>query len=103
MTMVDKRSAMAALVRTRRLARHPKYHALSEVCDGLHDCDHVSPWTKSACNLDADLMIIGQDWVSEPFLRAHSDVSLGLGHDPKLATNKNLQRLLRDQFGMSFS
>ena len=94
---------MAALVRARPLSRHPKYRALKEVCDCLPDCEFVSPWTKSACNLDADLMIVGQDWVSEPFLREHSDVLRQLGYDPKLPTNKNLQDLLRDQFGLSLS
>jgi hypothetical protein len=103
MATLDKQSAMATVVAARRLARHPIHRALSKISNGRYDCEFVSPWTKSACNLDADLMIIGQDWVSESFLLKHSDVLRQLGYDPKLATNKNLQRLLLDQFGLSFS
>lgn len=98
-----KKTAIQQLVRARQAARHPKHWALSEISSGFYDCDFVSPRTKSACNLDADLMIVGQDWVSEPFLRARSEVLQRLGHDPRLPTNKNLQRLLREQFGMAFA
>ena len=37
------------------------------------ECDHVVPWTISACNVDADLMLIAQDWASEDFLNALSE------------------------------
>ncbi|MDF0578914.1 uracil-DNA glycosylase family protein [Bradyrhizobium yuanmingense] len=66
------------------------------------------PWTKSACRLDADLMIIGQDWASEGYLRRNdgakqrADRAL-TGQDAHLATNQNLKRLLASHFGLCFS
>lgn len=61
----------------------------------------VSPYTKSAGNLDASLMILLQDWacdevLREPLLQAR----VYLGHDPNRRTNQQLKELLRQYFRM---
>lgn len=70
---------------------------------GVYDCDHVSPWTKSADNPDAEVMIVGQDWASIEMLSGpiHPE-RVRLGYDPERSTNQNLQRLLRDHFSLAF-
>jgi restriction system protein len=57
----------------------------------------------SACNVDSELMIIGQDWASEDFLSKEPNARMrALGHNPELATNRNLHRLLHESFGRRF-
>ena len=53
-------------------------------------------------------MIVGQDWISEDYLNKNSapekrQKRRELGQDPNLVTNKNLKRLLKDHFDLSFS
>jgi hypothetical protein len=62
----------------------------------------VVPWTKSACNVDAKLMIIAQDWASEKYFQRPKNrtswrdtLRTHLGQDPQLPTNRNIRRLLR--------
>src|ERR1700681_721898 len=77
---------------------------------GRWECEYVVPWTKSACNLDAQLMIIGQDWASERFLtdpryntpkRIHDREKIG--QDEYLPTNRRLKSLLQKHFLLEFS
>jgi restriction system protein len=108
-TPSNKAHRLAALA---QLRRHPDagtcrdgysrdYRRIEEFHDRYYDQhDWVSPWTISACNVESDLMIIGQDWASEDFLLKDADPRIRqFGHDPTLATNRNLKRLLREAFG----
>ncbi|KJC43695.1 hypothetical protein UP09_17110 [Bradyrhizobium sp. LTSP885] len=97
----DKQISLSQLVALRRNEEHESYFVLHKFDDGAWDFDYVVPWTKSACNVDAKLMIIGQDWSSEEFLRNQKNntsdrVALRkqLGQDPHLPTNKNIKRWL---------
>ena len=69
---MDKATALAALINHRRNETHENYHHLHSFDDGFWDFDFVVPWTKSACNLSAQLMIVAQDWASEDFLIKHN-------------------------------
>jgi hypothetical protein len=98
---MDKHAALAQLVALRRSEEHESFFVLHRFDGGAWDCDYVVPWTKSAQNVDAKLMIIGQDWASEDFLRNPKNnepdrVALRkqLGQDPCLATNQNIKRWL---------
>jgi hypothetical protein len=98
---MDKHAALAQLVKLRRSDEHGTFFVLHRFDDGAWDFDHVVPWTKSAQNIDAKLMLIGQDWASEDFLRnpKHNTpdrVALRkqLGQDPCLPTNQNIKRWL---------
>lgn len=107
---MNKASALYELVAKRRSEPHSAYHHLHSFDGGIWDCEHVVPWTKSACNLDADLMIIGQDWASEKFLREPKYNKperirgrKAAGQDEYLPTNRRLKSLLRAHFGMDFA
>lgn len=105
---MDKQAAMATLIAKRRAEKDRGYHHLHQYDGGSWDFDHVVPWTKSACRLDADLMIIGQDWASDDYLRRNDDpmtraARLRTGQDQHLATNRNLRSLLAAHFGLDFS
>jgi restriction system protein len=86
----------------RRSSRTPsRYHALAEYHDGAYECELVSPYTKSAGNVDSPIFVMLQDWLSHTVaLKWNPDISR-LGRNPRLATNRNLDRLLRNHFRMA--
>jgi restriction system protein len=96
---VGKKEALANLILLRKKDRNPKYCALSEFEGGFYDTDGIDPWTISACNLDADLMIVGQDWCSADSLSksdpAQRELRRHYGRDANFPTNKRLQELLK--------
>ena len=100
---IGKRERLAALARHRRDNVFPGYRGIGEYHSGAYECDFVSPYTKSAGNLNADIMLVLQDWCSDKFLRKQKRVDsdlVTLGHDPKLPTNRNLKSLLSTHFGI---
>jgi len=66
----------------------------------VYECDFVSPYTKGACNVDADIFLLLQDWSSDDEMKRSSidpDV-LHYGRTLSLPTNRNLEQLLYDYF-----
>ena len=97
----SKRDRLVDLVRHRQENVPPGYGGIGDYHSGAYECDFVSPYTKSAQNLDADIMLVLQDWCSDKFLRKPVDPEVvELGHDPQRQTNKNLKRLLCTHFGI---
>jgi restriction system protein len=98
----EKLAALSALAERRRAADPGgAYRQVGYFHDGLHDRHGwVSPWTISACNVESDVMIVGQDWASDDFLREAADPEQGAnGEKKRLETNKNLKWLLKEGFG----
>lgn len=97
-----KAAALLALTHKRKATRLKGYQCVGDFQNGRFECDHVSPWTKSGRNLDATIMIIGQDWVSADVLASYAPDSpvAERGFDAAFPTNANLDRLLRDHFGL---
>lgn len=66
----------------------------------------MSPYTKSAQNFDADVMLVLQDWCSVDYLECTEHDServeqlTKLGHDPTRQTNRNLKTLLYNHFAI---
>jgi hypothetical protein len=57
-TTEQKREKLLQLAKKRMADRLPPHYSLGEFHDGYYECDYVSP------NVDAELMLIGQDWAS---------------------------------------
>jgi uracil-DNA glycosylase len=93
---MTKQAKIAELSEKRRNARLPGYENLHEFHTGFYDCDYVGPWTKSGSNMDAAVMVVGQDWSSGDVLgRDPPDQFVARhGYDPSFPTNKNLDNLL---------
>lgn len=97
---MSKSEEMAVLVAKRKATQWPGYKGIGDYHDGVYECDHVSPLSKAAGNLDSPVMLLAQDWDSDDGLtRPPKDPSLG--YDPDLATNKNLDALLLAHFQRS--
>ena len=98
---MDKREALIKLARKRQRARWPGYKNLRDYHGGAYECLHVSPYTKSADNVDSRIMVFLQDWTSDESIRRGLDEDcIKLGYTPSLPTNRNLIRLLQTHFGV---
>jgi restriction system protein len=103
MTAERKHEELLRLVEQRRSERLSPHFNLHDFHGGFYDCPHVSPWSISACNVDAELMLIGQDWVSSNILEREPDeLRRKLGQDPSSSTNRNLGEFLQ-RMGTEFS
>lgn len=101
---LSKQEALLALAHKRQQQIPAGYRGIGDYHSGAYECDYVSPYTKSAHNLDADIMFILQDWSSDAFLRLPiNEQVVELGYTPELPTNKNLIALLNAHFGVSLS
>lgn len=96
-----KRRQLLQLAKQRQTARWRGYRGIRSYYNGAYECDHVSPYTKSAKNVDAEVFVMLQDWSSHEGISKGFDPDVKrLGHTPALATNRNLIRLLSDIFGL---
>ena len=99
---MNKQEALATLARNRQEAQRSGYRNIGDYHGGAYECLHVSPYTKSAGNVDADIMVLLQDWTSDEFIRGPLGAGVvALGYTEGLPTNKNLSRLLREHFNVS--
>lgn len=97
----DKQDQLRELGIQRASATPPDgYLNLSDVAGGRFECEHVSPYTKCAANLDASVFVLLQDWCSEGGLSRLGEEKLALldryGRLPNLQANLNLDTLLRN-------
>ena len=88
--MESKQRQYAALVAKRkecRMCDNLENPALPPLCH--FDSDHIGPWSRLHGDLDAQLMVVGQDW---------GDVNYDIKYlgcdDPGNATMRNLEKLL---------
>src|SRR5688500_10231319 len=99
---MHKKSQLLVLAKLRQAARWPGYTSIANYHDGIYECDFVSPYTKTAGNLDAEVMVVLQDWSSHEELKEGlNENTVRLGYDPTQPTSRNLERLLTATFGLS--
>jgi uracil-DNA glycosylase len=86
----DRASAYAALVRARKDCHACAGLINPAACDGgIYDSDHIGPWSLWQGNLQADLVIVGQDWGDTRYF------SKNKGHDAvRNRTSETLRCLL---------
>src|SRR5438477_8132572 len=99
---MDKHAELLKLAKLRQATRWEGYKCIGDYPNGIYECDFVSPYTKTAGNVDAEILVMLQDWSSDESLRDLIDYELAtLGHTPHLPTNRNLTRLLNATFGLT--
>ena len=99
--MNKKASGLLDLGRKRRAERWRRYACIGDFHGGAYECEFVSPYTKSAGNVDANVMVLLQDWASEdvlagPFLPDRVEH----GYDPARGTNRRLKQRLSTHLGL---
>ena len=67
----------------------------SQIEEGRYDCDHVGPWSRWQGNLDASLLLVGQDWGDTGYFIRQKG-----WERPRNPTNKALVEFL-DSIGLS--
>ena len=103
----QKHIEIKKIVVRRQTARWEKYYNLVDFRNGIYECDHVSPYSHGAQNVNAKVMLVLQDWGSIDYLKSlcdkdHESLSR-LGRDPKLFTNKNITDLLNRHFHLDLA
>src|SRR5260221_12658035 len=61
----------------------------AQLFNGAQDSPEIGPWTRWQGALDAELMVVGQDWGDVDYLRTHNGLD-----DPDNSTNVTLRQLL---------
>ena len=87
---MSKQKRYLELVESRKACRACKELKNPSVCaGGVFDSDHIGPWSRWQANLDARLLVIGQDWGDTRYFVDHQ------GFDtPENPTNRHLKELL---------
>jgi hypothetical protein len=99
--VIDKDARLKELALLRKKTRWPGYRCIGDYHGGVYECDFVSPYTRSAQKVDADLMILLQDWSCDEVLSGDFLLErVTIGHDPRRVTNRRLQHLLQRHFGL---
>jgi len=101
---MDKRARLLSLARLRQRTRWHGYSSIADYHGAAYECDFVSPYSKTAGNVDAAIMVLLQDWSSHENLSGPLDEDArDLGYTPGEPTNRNLARLLKVTFGLSIA
>jgi hypothetical protein len=101
---MDKPSRLLALAKVRQAARWPPHKCIGDYHGGAYECEYVSPYSISAHNPDAAVMVILQDWASDGWLSGPYDQETQrLGYTPTAGTNVQLKRLLRQHLGLELA
>jgi len=101
---MDKHQALLELAIKRKQTTYRDYKRLSDYKDGKYECDiYVSPYTKGAHNVNADIFVLLLDWASDKQMKkelTHEEEAeeLQFGRTLNQKTNINLENLLRDYF-----
>jgi hypothetical protein len=102
--MPHKNAALHRLALKRKSDVWPGYRSIASFHSGVYECDHVSPYTKTAGNVDADVFLMLQDWSSSRALEGEvCQDSIELGHSSAIYTNLHLKQLLERHFGLSLA
>jgi uracil-DNA glycosylase len=100
LTRTDKSGLLETLAHTRQATRWEGYRSIADYHDGAYECGFVSPYTKSAGNVDAQVFLLLQDWCSDTCHSGPLDPDLmRYGRKPTLPTNRTLDRLVETHLG----
>lgn len=98
---MTKAARLLQLAKQRQATTYPGYTAIGDYDNGVWECDYVSPFSLSANNVDAEVLIVLQDWCSsDSFDCEVCPTTLRLGHTPSVRTNINLKALLAEHLGL---
>jgi hypothetical protein len=93
-TYMNRQEAYKTLVEKRKnCGLCTKTGLVNPACfeNGDYDSDHIGPWSRWQGNLNADIMVVGQDWGDIAYFKKYEGFDQPSGNP----TNTNLQQFLR--------
>jgi len=107
---MDKTTALLDLaIKRKQTEPRPGSTRISDYQHGIYECDYVSPFTKGACKVNADIFLLLQDWsshndMSKPVINLERQrLELKYGYTPNQLTNIKLTELLKTYFSVEIS
>jgi len=97
--MIDKDFELKKIALKRKNSIYIGYENIPEIYDKE---DYVTPYTKSAHNINTEIIIILQDWSSDSIKRRIDYDAIDFGYTRKLQTNVNLKQFLKSIFNKDF-
>jgi len=93
MPQMNKRAAYADLVQARKACAvcGAALTNPAQYCGGAHDCDEIGTWSRWRGDLDAAVMVVGQDWGDVGYFERNRGLD-----DPVNPTNVALVALMRE-------
>jgi restriction system protein len=103
----NKRASLHELAIKRQQATWPRQEGFKNLDDymgGRFECNHVSPYTRAAGNVDSDILVFLQDWTSDaPKSERELAAMDQFGRTPWRPTNKKLDSLIETHFDRDIS
>jgi hypothetical protein len=98
----EKKAKLRDLAGLRKASHWSGYKNIGDFYGGCYECEeHVSPYTNDAGNVDSDIFVMLQDWLSEEDIKPPdpNPEIRSEGYTPSANTNRYLQKLLSTHFG----
>jgi uracil-DNA glycosylase family 4 len=92
---MTKEKELSKLAKLRQKTKYDGYKSIADYEDGFYECDYVSPYSKSANNINADVFIVLQDWSSDDNMHGVCHETNRLGYTPSVGTNIKLIEYLK--------
>lgn len=86
-----KEKELLKLAELRQNTKYEGYKSIGDYENKYYECDYVSPYSKSAHNVDADVFVVLQDWSSDDNMRGICQETNRLGHTLSVGTNRKLK------------
>lgn len=93
---MNKELELLKLAKKRQSSVYDGYKGIGDYEQGYYECDYVSPYSKSAHNIDANVFVILQDWSSDENMHGKCELTMKYGFTPEVGTNKKLKSLLHE-------
>ena len=104
MEKMNKKERLRELGLLRQTSCFEGFNNLAAYHIGAYECEHVSPYTKSAGNVNSLIVFVLQDWASHESLSRDMDLEVAQhGYTLSQPTNVNLIDLLSRHFGLILS
>lgn len=92
---MTKEKELLKLAKLRQNTRYVGYKTIADYEGRYYECDYVSPYSKSANNINADVFVVLQDWSSDDNMHGKCSETDRLGYTPSVNTNIKLIEYLK--------
>ena len=97
---MNKKQELLKLAKLRKESRYDGNNSIADYENGFYECDYVSPYSKSAHNVNADVFVILQDWSSDENMYGRCEETNRMGYTPNVGTNIKLKNLLKEHLSL---